>query len=228
MKIKQLISAVALTAIALTGTTSCSPGGKGEPENPLYQQFATLVSANTEGCVLETQNSMYGPVRTLTANRTISSEKVKPGERLIIVYELPYGESNENSGPIDLKAYRPVVNGVLETVVDVQALPKYGMQDPGITITGKWLNVMFMGAYRTEPKNVRLVIDDDQLGVSDPSVYLLYEPDQYADATYQPVYASFDISDLYKGGYKSFTIKMNNETGPQSVEVKLTESIQPM
>lgn len=135
---------VAATAMLGTGLTSCNSD---EPSNsglPQYFNIVTLKSASTtSGMTFTYRSGATTPLITLTTNLVFPDEYgIKPGKRVLIGYNLPAGQSEEMSGPIELINFRQVYNDTVRTatpqvVAGWMAAP---MQSTQVWRTGNYIN----------------------------------------------------------------------------------------
>lgn len=206
---------------AATVLTACSDDKNNGMNQYVFTDYVTLTGDNDNGATFTMHVDMNSPLLTYTSTRRLPSDKVKVGQRCVIMYTFPDGREFQangqiarSSGPIDVSAYQTCINGGIEwkTSEDTNRFMTNSVQCQGAWIAGNYLNFNVAGLYRNEPKAFKLVADEATIDKAMPDVYLIFEADDQVGGAWKEIYASLDVSDIWANNkYDGFVLHMANE-----------------
>lgn len=231
--------AAALVAVIIAGTLlpSCGDDDNNPQVNYLYQ-LVTLASADDNGCSFTYQTGgLNSTVYTLTSTQRVDKDRIKVGERLIIVYT--YANQNASittpqSGQIILRGYQQVLNDQIKygTSGEYDGFRSNALMNVYAWMTGPWLNIQADGVIKQEAKQFVLVMDEKTRGEQYPTVYLLFTSDDEISGVLRNVTASFSLESFWNdpADYKGFTLKTANQNGQHewTFSRNSTEPIKPV
>lgn len=215
-------------AIVAIFLPSCNSSSDDIVTEEYQYDIATLSAMNDNGSSYIVQKDAASLPVTLTTTQRIDTTNVKVGERLLIVYSLPNGVSAYTSSSITLQGYRPIINKPIE-------FGSFSGQNDNLRlisawVTGKYLNVYASGAVYSDPKEFKLIVDENTLSDQYPTVYLVFRTDNEMSAVESSIYASFDISELQSkaSGFQLVWNPIGSVSGKEVFDFSGMNTIQPI
>ena len=222
MKLSARLAILLTVIVAALGFTSCSndsnPIVGGLPDNVCYD-FVTLVSTGDTGTVFEFRKNGDSQLITLTAYVRIDTERIKPGERLIICYVPSGGQLPYQSGAITLYGIAQVVNGSPLPATSEEIMSLHG--DPltvrTIARSGNFIDIRAEAYGGESDVSLTMYLDEATADSEYPSTYLVYGKGD-GEVRLRQVYASFDISSLLsRPGCKGVRVTYSGSAGSGTV-----------
>ena len=158
------------------------------------------------------------------SDKTIDTEVVLPGERLLIAY-IPQDALNPyKSGKIQLTGYAAINNGDAQIVLPekIKGWDNTPIYLLSIWQTGEYINVRSLLAYSEKPREFALLADVSTFASGHVRAYLahsLSDGKTPSDTYSRQNYASFNLSEIWQStNVEDVTISVNNSNIPSMGE----------
>ena len=223
---KQIAGAL-LILICSIGFSGCSSLANGNNELPsLFSVFATLEAHAKAGAVFTVQATPDGEPITLTTTANLDSEKLKVGDRFIIIYSNGDTYDPYIPGAIDLKNVLPVANGSVQAASKQQILAMQGV--PYVVSecfrTGSFINVALRVPTTADPAHFNIYLDEATIASPTPQLYMIYDITS-TGLSATTAFGSFNIADVWDlatctgvnlnlGDTPAVIFKKNSQTKP--------------
>lgn len=174
MTLRKIFIPIVAALAMLVGTTACNSDSDEGTQVPTYVNIVTLKDYTSTGMIMEYQAGQFSPVVTLTCDQKADTGVVKLGQRFLILYNLPIGMEDGQSGPINLMAYQKILNGK-PNVVDMEKYQNWNNTPAQITelfMTGNYLNVSAMMPTSANMDNFKLLADSASMENETAELYL--------------------------------------------------------
>lgn len=196
----KLSSLFILTAFAaLTILTGCDDSDSvNGPVDVTSWDIATFTGNSAGHATFTVSPGDDAPVAILTADRTLESENIKPGDRVYIAY-VPADNRPYTTCSITLLTVSRINQADVEAV---DFNPNDGWdKDPVYLLTawrtGTYLNIYCRLPYSTEPRIFTVTADRATVGTPRPQLYLHHTLPEAVNSFSRAYYASFDISAIW-------------------------------
>lgn len=196
MKLQKIFT-ILFVAIAAITLHSCN-SDSGEST----MQVANIVTfrGNTDGQSVFTYQEMNDaqPV-TIRSNQTIDESKVRVGDRVYILFNMPVGNQVTNNMVVDLlqAIAVPTINTVIETKPSDWETTT-GLYVQTLFRSGTWLNLQALVPSSTTEMAFKLIADPQTINDGNVQLYLIYT-NKSSDLSESnvPTFASFNIADVW-------------------------------
>lgn len=217
------ITAITATTLALVAS-SCSDND--EPSLSVFQNIVTYMGNSSDGARFEFQEADDSPIVSLGVKARVKEDKVKPGERLLMLYSLPSGFSyGQNCSEVKLLGLQSVYTDTITPLPHSDAITKKNpIYISTIYRSGHYLNITAkMPA--TANRTYSLVADDSTLDDGDVHAYLTSDSDDDKPTFNETQTASIDISPVWSMPQtKSLTVHFNNTNNKYLTSVTFTKN----
>ncbi|MCF0219125.1 MAG: hypothetical protein HUK14_05015 [Muribaculaceae bacterium] len=204
-----------LTLLTLTGCLSHD--STDDDVTVSLTEIVTFIDNTATGCEFEYIPRDAGVSSVFKADgTTIDTEKVKPGERMLISYVPQDALRPYKSGKITLKGYSAINTGDAEIVLpdDIKGWDTTPVYLVSIWQTGDYINIRSLLAYSEKPRRFALLADISTFASGHVRAYLAYSlsdgltpSDTYSRANY----ASFSLAEIWQSTHvEDVTITVNN------------------
>lgn len=215
---KELLKTLAGAAaglMALSGLTGCVNDDTVDGPVAMPVTEMAVFAGNEEGrAVLLVRETSDAPEAKLRADRALTSDRLKAGDRTLITYTPANGAGNPyEPGDISLRQALIITNGTVTAAgrKEIEGLMSEGVYVYSMWRMGRYINLHCRLVYSTTPRHFGLMADEATLDSEWPDVYLVHkleEPTENHDRSY---YASYDLGDVWeRPTCKGVNIHVNN------------------
>lgn len=218
------LSLISLAALICTTFLGSCDNGNNDPGYTTFIDVVTYVDGSSTSSTFSYQTSEDSPLFLLTSNFGISSQ-VKPGERVVILYNTPDNNPPQGNTQINLLQVGRVSSFNIERTLDADTLQWRNRGIPVVSLwrTGKWLNMeSLIPASSSGAPTYHLVLDETTLNDEIPTAYLMGTLNNNTIVESNNYFSSFDIEPLleYVRG-NGLRIRFINTSVDQETEMLL-------
>ncbi|MDE6198152.1 MAG: hypothetical protein K2F91_09850 [Muribaculaceae bacterium] len=199
MKLKNFALGI-IAAASVAGLSSCNSNDNPLPPTVIYTDIVTIAAMNADGSAFTFQKENDSPLVTLTTKQTLSPDHFKVNTRAVISYT---SESDHaTSGPVNLLAAAETYGrGDAPATVSAEQAGNWETSPVDNIIvqrSGQYVNVVFTAYTDSTPKLCRVVLDEATLNDEYPTLYLLFEPQEFGiNPGNYAIYMSYSLAGIF-------------------------------
>lgn len=217
-----------LASAMVVGFASCNDINSDDNTSylPVYRTIVTVSSVSSTGTTFTGCEKDDMPEIVYTTSQTLNAEKVKPGMRMGIEYQVQPDAKQWASGPITLLGLSGCYGDGKEMPIakaeDAENWNSERLTDAYVWRTGKYLNAMILASGGLTAMKCNFTVDEETLSSETPEIHLIYQPDYTSVANAYIYFLSYDLSALVtsQGAENATSVKViyNHQGSDKTVD----------